>query len=91
MSLRNCEEGMDYSWVKEEMYDCRVSAEQKLGAIVHPNYAEELSRILCTAWNCGDADAIFIAEHLNICRKEFLAIERDEELFMRIQLEEMFP
>ena len=91
MSFRRDIEEESLGWIKEEMYECRASAERKLSALVHPDYSEDFARILCTAWNCNDSDANFIAEKLHLSRKEFVAIERDIELFMRIQLDEMFP
>lgn len=84
------EDSYDLSWIKKEMYECRESAERKLSTIVHPKHLPEFLRILTTAWNCGDLDAQSLAEEFGICRKEFVAIERDIDLFMRMQLDEMF-
>ena len=85
------EEFVQLQHIKEEMYNVRVTVEGKLASIVHPEYLEEFIRILTTAYNCNCEDAKFIAHQLDISRKDFVAIERDADLFMRIQLEEMFP
>ena len=85
------DECYDLGWIKKEMYECRASAERKLADVVHPMYLTEFLKILTTAWNAGDLDAQSIAEEFNLSRKEFVAIERDIDLFMKLQLDEMFP
>lgn len=86
------EEDIRLSKIKEEMYEARKTAETKISAIVHPEYVEDFSRILCTAWNTNDVDANFIAEKFDLSRKDFVAIEGDLELFTRICLDEWrFP
>lgn len=90
MSISEWIEDEEYGWIKEEMQSTKEAAMQKLKSIVHPSYETEFLRVLTTAWNAGCQDAVKLAKELNLSLIEFVAIEGDEELFAKIQLEEMW-
>lgn len=80
-------EGLN-DFIEKEMHNVRKFALRKLASVVAPSHVASFASVVAYSWFDSQLDAEKIANDLDLCKLDFLAIQEEFEAFKEEYLAE---